>query len=227
MSAIFVTATGTDIGKTFVAAGLIRHFRTAGRAVAAIKPVVTGYYPAEAAGSDPGVLLTALGEPAAPADIERVAPFRFAAPLAPAMAARHEKRTLDFDALLGFCRRAIADHDGLLLIEGVGGIMVPLDERHTVLDWMAALKLPLVLVAGSYLGTVSHTLSALDVLLRRELTVTALIVNETARSAVTMADTMETLNHFAGGIPIVALPRLPPGAGTHAAFETLAALLKV
>jgi dethiobiotin synthetase len=225
MTAIFVTATGTDVGKTFVAAGLIRHCRTAGRAVTALKPVVTGYYPAEAAGSDPGVLLAALGKPAEAADIERIAPFRFTAPFAPDMAARHENRTVDFNGLLGFCRRAIAGHDGLLLIEGVGGIMVPLDNRHTVLDWMAALKLPLLLVTGSYLGTVSHTLTALDVLARRDLAVKALIVNETPGSAVTMADTMQTLAYFAGAIPIVPLPRLPAGTTAHPAFAEIAKLL--
>jgi dethiobiotin synthetase len=225
MTAIFVTATGTDVGKTFVAAGLIRHCRAAGRAVTALKPVVTGYYPAEAAGSDPGVLLAALGKPAEAADIERIAPFRFTAPLAPDMAARHENRTVDFNGLLGFCRRAIADHDGLLLIEGVGGIMVPLDNQHTVLDWMAALKLPLLLVTGSYLGTVSHTLTALDVLARRNLAVKALIVNETPGSAVTMADTTQTLAYFAGAIPIVPLPRLPAGTTAHPAFAEIAKLL--
>jgi dethiobiotin synthetase len=225
MTAIFITATGTDIGKTFVAAGLIRHGRAAGRAVTALKPVVTGYYPAEAAGSDPGVLLSALAKPATAADIERIAPFRFAAPLAPDMAARHENRRLDYDGLIDFCRRAIAEHDGLLLIEGVGGIMVPLDDRHTVLDWMTALNLPLLLVTGTYLGTVSHTLTALDVLARRNLAVKALIVNETPGSAVTMADTMETLAHFAGTISLVALPRLPSATETHPAFAEIAALL--
>ena len=76
MSAFFVTATGTDIGKTFVAAGLIRHFRAAGRAVGAIKPVATGFDPAAAEASDPGMLLSALGRPVTPAEIERIAPWR-------------------------------------------------------------------------------------------------------------------------------------------------------
>jgi dethiobiotin synthetase len=225
MTAIFVTATGTDIGKTFVAASLIRHCRAAGRSVSALKPVVTGYYAAEAAGSDPGVLLAALGKPTTSDNIERIAPFRFAAPLAPAMAARHEGRTLDFDALLAFCRRAIADHEGLLLIEGVGGIMVPLDDRHTVLDWMAALRLSLVLVTGSYLGTISHALTALDVLERRGFAVKAVIVNETPGSAVTVADTVETLANFSRSSPIVALPRLSGGASAHPAFGKIAKLL--
>ena len=63
MTAVFVSATGTDVGKTFVTAGLIRHFRNDGRAVDAIKPVVSGFDPAALAQSDPGALLAALGRP--------------------------------------------------------------------------------------------------------------------------------------------------------------------
>jgi dethiobiotin synthetase len=225
MSGVFVTATGTDIGKTFVTAGLIRQLRAAGRTVAALKPVVTGFEPAEVLGSDPALLLAALGKPVNDAEIERIAPFRFAAPLSPDVAARRERRSVDFNALVDFCRRAIETNKGTLLIEGVGGVMVPLDDKHTVLDWMAALELPLVLVTGVYLGTLSHTLTCLDVLRRRELTIKALVVNETAGSAVTMTDTVETLKHFVPPIPIVTLPRLPREVTTHAAFSELARLL--
>ena len=98
MSAIFITATGTDTGKTFVAAGLIRHWRGAGRTVEALKPVVTGFNPATAAASDPGVLLAALGRPVTPTEIERIAPWRFAAPLSPDMAAQRENRAIEFDS---------------------------------------------------------------------------------------------------------------------------------
>src|SRR4029079_3234270 len=138
MSAIFITATGTDIGKTFVAAGLIRHWRAAGRSVEASKPVLTGFDPAAAAASDPGVLLAALGRPVTPAEIERIAPWRFAAPLSPDMAARHENRAIDFEARVNFSLDTIASSKDKLLIEGIGGVMVPLDDSHTVLDWMAA-----------------------------------------------------------------------------------------
>ncbi len=224
MTAIFVTATGTDIGKTFVTAGLIRHLRAAGHAVDALKPVATGFDSEEMDASDPGLLLAALGQPVTLAAVERMAPFRYVTPLSPDMAARRERRPLEFDALVDFCRRAIAAQKDTLLIEGVGGVMVPLDARHTVLDWMAALNLPLLLVAGSYLGTISHTLTALDALKRRKLTVKALILNETPGSAVPVGDAMVTLTSFATGIPIVPLPRLQ-GAATHSAFAKLAALL--
>jgi dethiobiotin synthetase len=207
MTAIFITATGTDIGKTYVAAGLIRHWRAAGRNVDALKPVTTGFDPAEAEGSDTGILLKALGRPVTPEEIERISPWRYAAPLSPHVATRRESRTLPFDELVAFSRRAIAETSGTLLIEGVGGVMVPLDDRNTVLDWMAALGVPLVVVTGTYLGTLSHTLTCLDVLHHRKLTVTSLVVNETPGSAVTLDDTMATLVRFAPSIPIVTLRR--------------------
>ena len=72
----------------------------------------------------------------------------------------------------------MAARRGVLLIEGIGGIMVPLDDRHTVLDWMTLLRIPIVLVAGTYVGTISHTLTALEVLVRRNLDIAAVVVSE-------------------------------------------------
>jgi dethiobiotin synthetase len=92
-----------------------------------------------------------------------------------------------------------------LLIEGVGGIMVPLDDERTVLDLMMALQLPLILVAGSYLGTISHTLTALDALFRRNLKVLATIVSETPNSPVPLADTVAAISRFSA--PVIGLPR--------------------
>src|SRR5262245_39954225 len=153
MSAIFVTSTGTDIGKTFVTAGLIRLLRDQGAAVDARKPLVSGYDPSVVTTSDPAVLLEALGRPVSADEIERIAPWRFRAPLSPDLAAAREGRSVDFDALVSFSRDAIGSFKGTTFIEGVGGIMVPIDERHTVLDWMTVLRIPVLLVVGSYLGT--------------------------------------------------------------------------
>jgi dethiobiotin synthetase len=225
MTAIFVTATGTEVGKTFVAAGLIRNLRAAGRPVEALKPVVTGFDPDTAEASDPGVLLAALGKPVTPSEIDRIAPWRYAAPLSPDMAARREGRGLDFDALVAFSRTAVAARSGTLLIEGIGGVMVPLDEAHTVLDWIAALDIPALLVAGSYLGSLSHTLTSLDAMRRRSLAIPALIVNETPGATVPLADTAETISRFDADIPVIALPRLPAATTASPAFGRIAALL--
>jgi dethiobiotin synthetase len=224
MSAYFVTSTGTDVGKTFVSAGLIRALRVSGRAVEALKPVVSGYDPSVVDTSDPAVLLNALGRAISAEAIERMSPFRFRAPLSPDMAAAREGRHLDFDALLAFSRTAIARHDGTLFIEGVGGVMVPLDPAHTVLDWMAALELPLILVVGGYLGTLSHTLTALDVLARRGLRIKLIVVNQGERDTVPLAETIASIARFAANTPVIGLPRLADGAD-HPAFAEIAALL--
>ncbi len=176
MTAYFVTSTGTDIGKTFVTAGLIRYLREAGQAVHALKPVVSGYNPSVVETSDPAVLLAALGRPVAADEIERIAPWRFRAPLSPDLAAAREGRSIEFEQLIAFSRKAIDAATGIMFIEGVGGIMVPLDGERTVLDWMAALQIPLLLVVGGYLGTISHTLTALDVLAQRHLKIAAIVV---------------------------------------------------
>ena len=224
MTALFVTATGTDIGKTFVTAGLIRALRRAGRTVDAAKPVISGFTMETVAASDTGALLGALGRDLSAEEVDRISPWRFAAPLSPDMAAEAEGKTIDFAALLAESRARIDGNRDVLLIEGVGGIMVPLDERHTVLDWMGELRLPVLLVAGSYLGTISHTLSAVDVLIRRGVKIAALVVSETAGSTVGLDATIATLRRFVPAeIGILALPRLT--GQDHPVFDRLAKML--
>jgi len=223
MTAVFVTATGTGVGKTFVARGLIRHFRSAGRTVDVIKPVVSGFDGGE--DSDPARLLAALGRSVSDEEIARMSPWRFSAPLSPDMAARREQRAISFTEVVEFCRGATAQRRDVLLIEGIGGIMVPLDDRHTVLDLMSLLRIPIVLLAGSYVGTLSHILTSLEVLARRNLDVAAVVVSESEDSAASLADTVATVERFADSIDVIGLPRLPPGAAEHPAFARLAALL--
>jgi len=225
MSAYFVTSTGTDIGKTFVTAGLIRYMREAGQAVHALKPVVSGYDTSVVETSDPAVLLHALGSPIDAGAIERIAPWRFRAPLSPDLAAAREGRSIDFGKLIDFSRQEIAAAKGMLFIEGVGGIMVPLDAERTVLDWMAELQIPIVLVVGGYLGTISHTLTALDVLSAHHLKVAAIVVSESERNPVELEDTVASIARFAHGVGVVGMPRLPGGLNTHPAFAKIAALL--
>jgi len=224
MTALFVTATGTDIGKTFVTAGLIRALRRAGRTAEAAKPVISGFSMDRLGESDTGALLAAMGRPLNAQEASRISPWRFTAPLSPDMAAEAEGKTLDFDRLVADSRHRIAAAEDILLIEGVGGIMVPLDNRHTVLDWMVALNLPVLLVAGSYLGTISHTLSAVDVLTRRGLKIAALVISETEGSTVGLDRTVATMRRFIPAkIGILALPRLD--GREHPVFDRLLEML--
>ncbi|HXC57406.1 MAG TPA: dethiobiotin synthase [Rhizomicrobium sp.] len=225
MSAYFVTSTGTDIGKTFVTAGLIRHLRGAGKNVSALKPIVSGFDVATSALSDPAVLLAALDEPVTQEALLRLSPWQFAAPLSPDMAAAREERSIDFEELVALCQSAVAAAGkGTLFIEGVGGIMVPLSARYTVLDWTRALNIPLIVVAGSYLGTISHTLTALEVAARAKLKVAALVVNDSGDGAVPLDETVSTLRRFVG-VPIVTIPRVKAPVAARAEFARLAALL--
>jgi dethiobiotin synthetase len=221
--ALFVTGTGTDIGKTFVSCGLLRAWRrrrpVRAAKVRALKPVASGFDLAQAASSDAGRLLAALGEAVTADTVARVSPWRFAAPLSPDQAAAHEGRAIDFDGVVALCRDEAAS--GPLLVEGVGGVMVPLTARQTTLDWMQHLGWPVLLVSGSYLGTISHTLTALHALAGRGLKVAALVVNGNDAGHVAVPDTLASLGRFAPDVPIFALPADPPDA----VFDRLAGLL--
>lgn len=220
MSALFVTGTGTDVGKTFVAAGLIRTLLRSGRAVEALKPVASGYIAGSPDG-DPERLLAALGRAATPDAVAAISPWRFRAPLSPDMAAAREGASIDLDRVIAFCGDKVARRRDVLLIEGVGGVMVPLHGRQTVLDWMAALSLPVVLVAGSYLGALSHSLTAIAALAGRGLDLAALVVNESPGSTVDLEETAATFARHVGEERIVTLPRLPGSETVHPAFERI------
>ncbi|HEY8033736.1 MAG TPA: dethiobiotin synthase [Methylocella sp.] len=224
MPAVFITGTGTGVGKTFVATGLIRYFRGLGQPVNALKPLVSGFDPAAPSGSDPAVLLESLGHEVNREELKRVSPWRFRAPLSPDMAARAEARAIDVQKVVDFCRAASARNDGVLLIEGIGGVMVPLDECHTVLDLMLALNQPLILVAGSYLGTLSHVLSAQDVILRHALELRAIVISESDGSTVPLDATLATLLNFAKA-PLLGLRRQVPASQNDAVFQRLAGLI--
>jgi dethiobiotin synthetase len=225
MTAMFVTATGTDVGKTFLVRGMIRQLRARGLAVDALKPIITGYDPQTAHLSDTGRLLATLGRALTPRQINQVSPFRLREPLSPDHAARIEGRPIDFKALNTFCRTAISRHKGALLIEGIGGIMVPLDDSHTVLDWMIEIDVPAIVVTGSYVGALSHTLTALDVLDRNGIKVAATVVSETPGSAATLADTADTIRRFTDNVEIFALPRLPDGTPDHPVLAAITDLM--
>ncbi len=229
MSALFVTATGTDIGKTYVAASLIAALRRRGRKITALKPIVSGFDAQNFVASDPAALLAACGQKPTLDAIAKISPWRFAAPLSPDQAAAQESRTIDVGAVRRFCADATASAEDLVIVEGIGGLMVPLDAKHTICDLIGALNIPLILVAGTYLGSLSHTLAAIEVSEKRGLKIAALVLNETAGSTVSIAATQESLGHFWHG-PIIALRHEPAAPRSHtatnaAAFETLAEIL--
>jgi dethiobiotin synthetase len=212
MSAVFFTGAGTEVGKTLAACALIGRVRERGQAVAAFKPVLSGYNPAAPQDSDAGRLLVALGEPITPQNVHRIAPLRFDAPLSPPDAARREGAELHLADLVRRCAERLAASDGLLIIEGAGGVMSPIAQDGLNIDLMAALDLPVVLAAANYLGAISHTLTALAALQARGLNVRAVVVQDLADDGPDLAETLAALRLYAPGVTIVA------GAGWEAAL---------
>lgn len=203
----FITATGTEIGKTFVTCALTHQAREAGKTVQALKPVISGFSEDTLAESDTGQLLAAQGLWQDVHFASTLSPWRFKAPLSPDMAAAKEGSHVPFEELVQWCKER-SEADGMTLIEGVGGVMVPLSKQHTVLDWAKALNAPVILVTGSYLGSLSHTLTAVSVLKQHGLPIHAIIINESDGATVTLPDTYASLRmHVETEVPIIALPR--------------------
>ena len=222
-AALFVTGAGTGVGKTYVTAALVRAFRAAGRPVTVCKPVLSGFDPASDPAHDAAILAGAAGlDPADAGVIGRIAPWRFAAPLSPDMAAAREGRTIPFDELVAFCRGSIdaTAADGVTLIEGVGGAMVPLDDRHTVRDWIAALRVSAILVGGTYLGAISHLLTAAAALDAGAIPCAAIVLSESLDNPVPPDETRDVVRRHSGPVPVRLLRR-----DRVADVERLAALL--
>lgn len=208
MPAVFVTASGTDIGKTFIAEAMLREWRAQGHQVAVLKPVISGFDSAQAAETDTGRLLAAAGAELTDDSVALVSPWRYAAPLSPDMAAAREGRTVPYDDVVAYCLAAIneANETGMyLLIEGIGGVMVPLDETRTVADLIGELGIPAIVVGGSYLGSLSHTLTACEALQARRVPIDTIVISETPDSEVPLAETRDTVARFVGKIPVEAV----------------------
>ena len=212
MSVYFITGAGTDIGKTYVTTLLVRHLRAAARRVVALKPVVSGVPAIDSpdfAASDTAQLLAAQGLAITSATVGACSPWRFKQPLSPDMAAAAEDRTVRLQAVLDWCRTQVgAAADGaVVLIEGVGGVMSPMTSDALNLDLIKALGCELLLVTGSYLGALTHALTAIETLKAHDVAVKTVILNESADSGVDFDSTLETLQRYSVARPVTAVRR--------------------
>jgi dethiobiotin synthetase len=210
MTGLFITATGTGIGKTLLTTILCHQLTRRGRDVCALKPVVSGFASDDPA-SDPALILRSLEKEATPSAIAAIAPWRFPAPVSPHLAARLAGRTLALDDVAAFCREQAHIARDLLLIEGAGGVMSPIDDSHTYLDLIAILGHPTILVTGSYLGAISHTLTAICALKSRDVPIRGIVVSESEPSA-GLVETAQIIERLAApALSLYTLPRIPDG----------------
>ena len=151
------------------------------------------------------MILRALGRPVDERSIAQVSPWRFSAALSPDMAAAREGKSVLLDDVAAFCGEA-ARRRGIVLVEGVGGVMSPIGRDFTNLDLIAALDVRVVLVAGTYLGTISHTLTACAALSARGRTPWAIVLSESDDGPVSPSETAQSIGRFVDA-PIYVLAR--------------------
>jgi dethiobiotin synthetase len=172
---LFVTGTDTGVGKTVVAGAIADWFRRRHRRVGVLKPVATGaVHRREGWVSEDAEFLAHCADARFPLDV--ICPQRYAEPLAPAVAAERAGVPVDWEAVQRSLRMIKRGSD-VMIVEGVGGVMVPLDANHTVLDLARWLRLPAVVVARPNLGTINHTLLTVHALRGAGLTVAGVVIN--------------------------------------------------
>ena len=226
LNGLFVAGSGTDVGKTVVAAALLRALLLAGVRVQAVKPVQTGVAPQDAhtaPQADARVYASAVaGLPQGVDMLPAQALHCFALPASPHLAAAREGARLSAaDLHKDIVRHWQCGSAEMLLLEGAGGLRVPLNEREDMLDLMAAVGAPVLLVGGNYLGGLNHILLSLDALCHNGLQLAGLVLVPTADPAAgcpgvdvqaMLADNASMLRqrmqHKGIHAPLVELPRL-------------------
>lgn len=167
MNGVFVTATDTGVGKTWVACALARAAARRGLRVAVCKPCETGD------GDDGARLIAASGRAL---DESLARPYRFALPASPEVAARAEGATVDVEHIVACVARLTRDAD-FTIVEGAGGLLVPVAPNVLMADVAARLGLPLVIVARASLGTVNHTLLTIEAARARRLAIAGVVLS--------------------------------------------------
>ena len=173
MTGLFVTATDTGVGKTWVACALARAATRRGLRVAAMKPCETGD------GDDGARLMDAAGRPLDPA---LARPYQFHLPASPEVAARAEGTVVDVARIVDAFARLTRDAD-FTIVEGAGGLLVPIAPGVLMADLAARLGLPLLVVARASLGTVNHTLLTIEAARARKIAIAGVVTSRAADTA--------------------------------------------
>jgi len=208
---IFVTGTDTGVGKTWIAAALLRSLRQAGFRAVGMKPIAAGFEPGTDVNGDVVALLDAGNVDAAP---QWRNPYAFAEPVAPHLAAAAAGVTIEVSRIVdaaAMLRRA-AD---ALVVEGAGGALVPIDRTHDMLDIAAALGLPVLLVVGMRLGCLNHALATALAVQRRGLVLAGWVANALPPPMALLTQNVEALAERLGSKPLALV-----AAGECPAFDT-------
>lgn len=224
MRGAFITATGTGVGKTWLASALTTACVQRGKHIAAIKPIETGVDPdpvdalelARACGDLSLAMATGL--------------YRAKEPLAPYAIEKRGGQGVGSLRALAKRVRELAEDADYAIVEGAGGVLVPIDREHTIADFAALLDLQTVLVARNSLGVLSYTLTAMEALRKRKISVRAIVLNHVDRhqkADLSRTSNADVLADYFPRIPVLRVPRVQnPSQMVDAATE-LVNILKI
>lgn len=186
--AIFITATDTEIGKTLVGAGLARAYFNKGYKVGVVKPFASG----ETVSSDAILLMTGAQTEQ---DIKDVNLMCFEKGLAPSSAAEIDNKEINIKETISHIKKVIDNHD-VTIVEGVGGLMVPITDDYLVLDLMKDLDLPTVVISKAQLGTINHTLMTTHIMKENNINNKGVIYNQLLDGNLVGESSLESLNKW-------------------------------
>lgn len=172
----FVIGTDTNVGKTYVASALVRHFAAKGYSTIGMKPIASGCMRNGNGGllnDDVSALATASN---VPASLDLINPYRFEPAIAPHIAAAQVEKIVDCEVIkLAYQQlKALAD---VVIVEGAGGLLVPLNNQETLADLAVLLNIPIILVVGMRLGCINHALLTVEAIKSRGLTLAGWVAN--------------------------------------------------
>lgn len=212
---IFITGTDTGVGKTLITAALALHLKKRGLTVGVMKPIETGISPSREARSDAARLRSIIDsdEP-----LGAIRPYAFELPVAPLTAAQQEGQPINLETIKKVYRLLSNRYDAMV-VEGVGGVRVPITPKIGVTDLIRTLRLPVVVVGRSGLGGINHALLTVEALKRQKIRIIALVLNRThpVRSAIAHIQERSTLEILRkqSGVPVLGPLPYEPGMPTR------------
>jgi dethiobiotin synthetase len=208
---VFITGTDTGVGKTLVTAALALHLKKRGLAVGVMKPIETGVLSAKAAQSDAARLRSIIESEET---LGAICPYSFELPVAPLAAAQAEGQTINPDTIKKVYRLLSGRYD-CMVVEGIGGVHVPVTHSSDVTDLIKQLRLSVVVVGRSGLGGINHALLTIEALRRKRITIVALVLNRThsVRSGLSRIQERTTLEivRKQAGVPVLGPLPYEPG----------------
>lgn len=207
MNGWFITGTDTNVGKTVIAGALARLVREAGRRVGVFKPIATGCRLDIRLGlvSEDSEVLAHCAD--ADENLATICPVRYPGDLAPMVAAEHCKRPIDWNAIDEGWQH-ISRNTEWVIVEGAGGLLVPIDRENQMADLAKRFGLPLIIVARPGLGTINHTLLTIEAARARKLPIAAVVVNGYRPGSATLAE--ETNPEIIGRLSGLKIPLIVP-----------------